>query len=266
MPAPISSGRPDAGSAGWPAFALCAAPVPILTYHQIDIPPVRGTPFRSLTVHPRVFARHMRWLARFGYRALSMRDLMPYLAGERGGKVFGLTFDDGFLNVHRHALPILRELGFTATNYFVAGQIGGWNFWDADKGVPRAPLMDRNQIAEWTKAGNEVGAHTVDHADLALLDDAAAERQIADSRKVLEELSGQPVEAFCYPYGSYRQQHALMARRAGFSSATTTMRGRVRGAADMWQLPRVPVARATGFPQLAQKLFTAYEERRQLRG
>lgn len=266
MPGSAFGARPDAGAAGGPEHALCAAPVPVLTYHQIDVPPARGTPFRSLTVHPKVFGRHMRWLARLGYRGLSMRELMPYLAGARSGKVFGLTFDDGFLNVHRHALPVLRELGFTATNYFVAGQIGGWNAWDAEKGVPGSPLMGRHEIAEWIAGGNEAGAHTVDHADLARLDDAAAQAQIAGSRKMLEDLLGVQVDAFCYPYGSYLPQHALMARAAGFASATTTVRGRVLRGADMWQLPRVPVLRATGFLQLAQKLFTAYEERRAQRG
>lgn len=266
MPGSAFEARPDAGAPGRPEHALCAAPVPILTYHQIDAPPPRGTPFRSLSVHPQVFARHMHWLARLGYRGLSMRELMPYLSGARAGKVFGLTFDDGFLNVHRHALPVLEALGFSATNYVVAGQIGGWNAWDAEKGVPRSPLMGGREIAEWTAAGNEIGAHTLDHADLARLDDAAAQAQIAGSRKMLEDLLGVPVDAFCYPYGSYRQQHAAIARAAGFTSATTTVRGRVRAGADLWQLPRVPVVRATGFLQLAQKLFTAYEERRARRG
>ena len=83
---------------------------------------------------------------------------------------------------------------------------------------------------------------------------------------MLEDLLGVQVDAFCYPYGSYLPQHALMARAAGFASATTTVRGRVLRGADMRQLPRVPVLRATGFLQLAQKLFTAYEKRRAQRG
>ena len=217
-------------------------------------------------MHPAVFRRHMNWLARLGYRGLSMRDLMPYLAGERTGKVFGLTFDDGFLNVHRHALPVLRELGFTATNYFVAGHPGGSNFWDADKGVPEAPLMDKREILEWARAGNEVGAHTGDHADLQHLGDDAARAQIEGSHAILTDLAGEPVDAFCYPYGSYRTEHADMARLAGFSSATTTTRGHVRHGADMWQLPRIPVVRSTNFLRLAQKLFTTYEDRRGRRG
>lgn len=240
-------------------------PIPILTYHQLDAPPPKGAPFRSLTVAPAVFARHMRWLHALGYRGLSMRELAPYLAGERSGRVFGLTFDDGFRNVLRHALPVLGRLGFSATNYVVAGHPGGTNFWDARHGVASAALMDAAEIRAWAAAGNEVGSHTVDHADLTALDDAAARVQITASRDILQQLVQQPVDAFCYPYGFYRAQHAEMARAAGYRSATTTRRGRARAGADLWQLPRVPVVRSTHFAALVQKLFTSYEDRRSAR-
>lgn len=181
-------------------------------------------------------------------------------------KVFGLSFDDGFLNVYRHALPVLQRLDFTATNYFVAGHPGGFNFWDIDKGIPESPLMGRREILEWAKVGNEVGAHTVDHADLSRLDDGAAAAQIADSRTMLEDLAAASVKSFCYPWGKYRAEHAHMARVAGFSTATTTNRGLVQRNADMWQLPRVSVALSTYFLRLTQKLFTSYEDERGQRG
>ncbi len=87
----------------------------ILTYHQIDLAPPPPAAFRSLYVAPDSFARQMRWLKRLGYRGLSMRDLMPYLRGEKVGKVVGLTFDDGYCNNLHHALPVLQDCGFTAT-------------------------------------------------------------------------------------------------------------------------------------------------------
>ncbi len=240
----------------------CSRPIPILTYHQIDPPPPKGAPFRSLTVAPQVFARHMGWLRALGYRGVSMRDLAPYLAGERQGRVFGLTFDDGFRNVHRHVLPVLQQLGFTATNYFVAGHQDGTNYWDARHGVASTPLMNADEIRAWAAAGNEVGSHTVDHADLTQIDAAGAREQIVGARQVLQDLVQQPIEAFCYPYGHYRPEHAQMVRQAGYTSATTTNRGRVHAGADPWQLPRVPVVRSTHFMSMMQKLFTSYEDKR----
>lgn len=240
----------------------CSRPIPILTYHQVDTPPPKGAPFRSLTVAPQVFARHMAWLKALGYRGLSMRDLGPYLSGERSGRVFGLTFDDGFRNVHAHALPVLQKLGFSATNYFVAGHLDGTNHWDAGKGVAPVPLMNAEEIRQWAAAGNEVGSHTLDHVDLPAVDAAHARAQIDGARRVLQDLIQAPVDAFCYPYGHYRTEHVEMVRHAGYGSATTTNRGRVHAGADPWQLPRVPVLRATHFASLVQKLLTTYEDAR----
>ncbi|GAA5233376.1 polysaccharide deacetylase family protein [Verticiella sediminum] len=237
-------------------------PIPILTYHQVAPPPPSGTPFRSLTVAPGVFARHMRALRMLGWRGLSMHELMPYLSGEREGKVFGLTFDDGYRNVLQHALPVLRATGHTATNYFVAAHAGGTNFWDAGNGVPAAALMNEDEIRSWAAAGMEVGSHTLDHARLTELAPDDARRQIDHARARLETVVQQPVEAFCYPYGAYAPEHADMARAAGYRTATTTRRGRTRRGDDPWHLRRVPVVRSTHLLGLLQKMMTAYEDRR----
>lgn len=157
---------------------------------------------------------------------------------------------------------MLQDLGYTATNYVVAGHPGRLNFWDADKGVPVSRLMNRHEIVEWANAGNEIGAHTVDHADLSRLRHGIAHAQIWRSRILLEDLTGGPVQAFSYPYGAYLAEHVEMARLAGFTSATTTNRGRVRTGMDFWQLPRISVVRSTNFLVLAQKIFTTYEDRR----
>ena len=87
----------------------------------------------GLTVHPRDFRRQMLWLRRLGYRGLSMSRLGPYLRGEKQGKVVGISFDDGYRNVFQNAMPVLDELGFTATNYIVARHLDGSNFWDQPK-------------------------------------------------------------------------------------------------------------------------------------
>ena len=107
-----------------------AMPIPILMYHHIAEPLDPGSPFAYLAVDPCNFLRQMTWLKRTGWTGLSMRDLLPYLRGNKSGKVVGITFDDGFRSVYRNALPILDAFGFTATSYIVSGQIGGFNEWD----------------------------------------------------------------------------------------------------------------------------------------
>ena len=90
-------------------------PIPILMYHQVDAEPPKGSPMRGLVVSPATFSRQMAALNVLGFRGKSMGDLMPYLNGERQGKVFGITFDDGYENNLRCAMPILKRYGFTST-------------------------------------------------------------------------------------------------------------------------------------------------------
>lgn len=203
----------------------------------------------------------MRWLRRLGYRGLSMRDIMPYVRGEKSGKVVGITFDDGYRNVYRNALPVLCENGFTATNYFVVHQLGGGNVWDIDKGIAHSDLMSKEEMSDWARQGMEVGSHTLDHAYLPKLAAAEAQQQIGVSRDKLEQLLGEPVTAFCYPYGGENAGLRAMVREAGYGNATTTAGGLARPDDDIFGLPRVTVARSTHMLRFLQKCLTRLEER-----
>ncbi len=231
-------------------------------YHQIGKPWSRGTPYRGLTVHPNDFRRQMIWLRRLGYRGLSMGALMPYLKGEKHGKVIGITFDDGYANVLQNALPILEECGFTATNYFVVRQLGGSNIWDQTEGVPSAALMDKNGLKDWVKAGHEVGSHTLNHPVLSRLSPELALNEIRDSKTELEQISGTEVTAFCYPYGKYIDETAAFVKESGYLSATTTARGLVRMDDNLFTLPRVEVRRSTNIFRFLQKCLTNLEDKK----
>lgn len=235
--------------------------IPILMYHQIDEPPPRGTPLRGLVVSPGSFARQMGLLSMLGYRGLSMRDLEPYLRSEKQGKVVGLTFDDGYQNNLRHALPILQRYGHTATIYAVSDMLGGRNVWDEGL-VAQKPLMSLDEWRTWLDAGMDIGSHTRSHAHLNELDVDAAQQEIAGSRQALEQQLGRPVRHFCYPYGQFRPEHATLARQAGYATATTTARGRVHPGDDPYTLCRVMVACSTNLIQFAAKVLTSYEDKR----
>lgn len=231
-------------------------PIPILMYHQIDQPAARGSPFRYLTVDPRNFYRQMKWLKRTGFTGLCIRDLQPYLRGEKSGKVVGITFDDGFRSVYSNALPVLEKFGFTATNYFVSRQIGGFNKWDEPVGVPYSACMSGPEMLEWHRLGHEVGAHTLDHVHLTSIPPAEAQRQIADARHELEDMLATAVEAFCYPYGEASDEIRQMVGEAGYASATTTRRARVQPQDDMLLLPRKIVRRTDGWLNVLRKCRT----------
>lgn len=240
--------------------------IPILMYHQIGEEVSPGTPFRGLVVRPGAFRRQMGLMHLLGYRGLSMRALLPYLEGKAQGKVFGITFDDGYRNNLELALPVLHRYGFSATCYAVSGMLGQTNAWDIPQGVPQVPLMTAQELNEWIGRGQEVGSHTCDHLNLPQLDAGTQRYQVTQSRVDLEvSLPGQgQVRHFCYPYGALDAATMQHVQQAGYFTATTTRRGRagVGSAEDLLQLPRVLVSRRTNLALFALKCFSAYEDRR----
>ncbi len=241
--------------------------IPILTYHQIAPEPAKGTAFRSLCVSPERFKSQMLWLKRCGFQALSMRDLMPYLRGEKAARVVGVTFDDGYENNLTHALPVLAQLGFTSTVYAVSAMLGASNTWDAHLGIAPSQLMSEQDLITWHQSGQEVGSHTEHHVHLTEISLTDAQREIERSKRRLESLLQASVNQFCYPYGQFNAEMARMVRAAGYEAATTTQRSRVKvvegvNEPDVFALPRVPIVRSTMWPQFLLKTLTAYEDRR----
>ena len=238
------------------------SPIPILVYHQIDVAPDKGQPFRSLYVTPTAFARQMRLLHWLGYKGLSMSDLQPYLLGQRSGKVVGITFDDGYVNNLTHAAPVLKRHKFSSTCYAVSSLAGETNRWDRGIGIAQVPLMNAEQMRLWVAAGQEIGSHTHTHADLTAANDIDCHAEIEKGKAELEQILDEKLTHFCYPFGRYEPRHVEMAHVAGFETATTTQRGRCWVGSEMLQLSRVPVLRSTSLPLFWLKVATAYEDRR----
>lgn len=242
---------------------LREATTPILMYHQVDSLQDRRMPMRGLVVTPRTFYSHMLTLKLLGFTGLSMRDLAPYLSGEKKGRVVGITFDDGYLNNLENALPILKRFGFSATCYVVTQFAGKFNAWDAAKGVCPAPLMNHNHMECWLSAGQDIGAHTRTHADLRACSDQQVVDEIEGSRNDLLNLFGKEyIQTFCYPYGRYDLRALKAVKNAGYLTATTTQRGRANENDDIYRLPRILVSRTTMPFSLTAKLLTKYEDNR----
>jgi peptidoglycan/xylan/chitin deacetylase (PgdA/CDA1 family) len=90
--------------------------IPILMYRDVsEVPDALHPDGRCLYVTPAAFAAQMRLLDRLGWRGVSMGDAMPYLRGQKHGRVVAIAFDDGYLDNPEHAMPVLRRHGFGAT-------------------------------------------------------------------------------------------------------------------------------------------------------
>jgi len=230
-------------------------------YHNIGRPPA-GAKLRSLYVRERSFARQMGLLSLLGYKGLSMSDAMPYLVGEKTGRVVVITFDDGYLDTLESALPVLQKYDFTATCYAVSTFTEGYNYWDAANLGVNKPLMSADQLQHWVDSGMELGAHSRTHPFMTKCTDEELLAETAGCKQDLEQLVGRPVTQFCYPSGDYDERVSQAVKTAGFVAATTTRRGRAATGVDLFSLPRVLVAGHNPLYLFPIKLFTGYEDRR----
>jgi peptidoglycan/xylan/chitin deacetylase (PgdA/CDA1 family) len=172
--------------------------VPILTYHSLDD---TGS---VISTGPAAFRRQMQAFAGRGFRGVSLGELLDAWEGKGTlpPRPLVLTFDDAFRGVSEHAAPVLAELGFRATVFAVAGYVGRTNDWPTQPaGVPRLPLCSWPELRDLGRVA-EIGGHGFDHRPL-LESIGAAERQreIVDSRRILEDGLGAAVTTFAYPYG-----------------------------------------------------------------
>lgn len=215
----------------------------IAMYHSVG--DCSDDPYR-ITVTPERLDRQLSWLRGRGLRGVSVSELLT--APSRTGLV-GLTFDDGYADFVDHALPVLARHDCGATLFVLPGRLGGDNAWDPLG--PRKPLLTADGIRKAAAAGIEIGSHGLTHVDLTTAEDIALHSEVADSRKLLEELTDSPVTGFCYPYGTLDQRVVDTVREAGYDYACAIDPG---GIDSPLALPRVHI----GQNDTAVRLFLKY--------
>ncbi|MET8246319.1 polysaccharide deacetylase family protein [Streptomyces sp. NPDC005202] len=200
-------------------------PVPwVAMYHSVG--DCSDDPYR-ITVTPERLEQQLAWLHRRGLRGVSLRELFAARARGKGRGLVGLTFDDGYADFLAHALPALHRWNFGATLFPLPGRLGGVNSWDPLG--PRKPLLTADGIRRAAAEGVEIGSHGLTHIDLTRADDVTLKAEVADSRTLLAELIGAPVDGFCYPYGTVDGRAVAAVRDAGYAYACAIDPGPLTG-------------------------------------
>ncbi len=230
--------------------------IPVLMYHRVGN--AHNDWERKYCVSAARFSEHMHTLARAGWQAVSIDDFFAWLDSgvELPQQSFLLTFDDGFLGVHEHALPVLTTLRWPATVFLVSQLIGQRDAWceaHNPSGVTY-PLMDISHIRELRARGFSFHSHTRSHADLPTLDDGALYDQLAGARADLQTLLGEAVDYLAYPYGHYDDRVLRVAREVGYRAAFSVQPGFNRRDIDHFRLRRLDVFGTDSAAALRRKI------------
>lgn len=222
----------------------------MLMYHSVQR--ASAVPDWPWAVSERSFREQLDLLQGEGYQTLTMGDLAACRL-QAGARCVVITFDDGYVD-NLAASEALAKRGMCASWFIVSGSIGREPAWPAD-GRPAGRLLDAGELREMHAAGMEIGSHTVSHARLPDLDDAALAQELTDSKSALEDAIRAPVSSFAYPYGLWDARCEEAVRRAGYAAACTTRTGWATRDGDPFKLRRLTVFNHDSLGRFARKLY-----------
>jgi peptidoglycan/xylan/chitin deacetylase (PgdA/CDA1 family) len=217
--------------------------IPVLMYHAVSEEPSAAT--RTLSVRPDALAAQLRLLREEGFTPLTFTALAQALrlGQPLPTRPVALTFDDGYADFHREALPLLAEHRFTATVFVTTG-------WVADAGPdaagrPLDRMLTWGQIDDLHREGIEVAAHSHSHAQLDQLPAPSLAHELRASKSRLEDRLGREVPALAYPYGYSSARVRDAVATAGYQYAAGVGNGVARAGVDLLALPRLTIRRST---------------------
>lgn len=120
-------------------------------------------------------------------------------------------------------------------------------------------LLELSQMKEMENNGLiSFGSHTHGHEIVTRLSDKEAYSSILYSVKLLKSMTSNMSEYFCFPNGSFQEEHVNIIKDLGFKGALTVNRGIYRLHDDPYKIPRLPVGRHHSLPYFATSLSTFF--------
>jgi len=202
------------------------AGVPVLNYHQVN-----DYNYSPLTVKTKHFDQEMEYLDANGYNTITVDQLYEYLQNGTAlpDKPVLITFDDGYVDNYKEALPILEKYGMKATLFMIGDSINSPRFLTAE------------ELKDMERRGFEIQAHTHSHKNLKAMTEDEVREDIRKNKTELELLLNHPVNYLAYPGGFNDAKVRRITKEVGFKMAFTVKPGMTHPGDDLYRLQRLAV-------------------------
>lgn len=220
-----------------------------LTHH---LPKVSSIYFHDPS--PELFEMVLKWYKKHHYRVISLTELETLLKDgkEPKEKVGFISFDDGWRS-NLDLLPICEKYNAPITVFVATEPLVSGNYWweyvekkydsaakEALKKKPETEFykelaqlktetklersaMTVEELIEFAKHPLvTIQSHTVNHPIITNLTDETLQMELVESKRQLEELTGDTIDVFSYPNGNVGQREIDALKKAGYKYAFTT--------------------------------------------
>ena len=229
-PTPTATPRPLTFAEMNELYGPCVN-LPTLMYHHIqDKVGAKEKNQLALTVETETFRSQMEYLKAKGYRTLGMEELIAFFDMEVPvpKRSVLLTFDDGYDDFYKNALPVLNELGLKATIFVSTGLMDnpGYLSWE--------------EISQATPSAYLFANHTWSHKNLQTTKEKI-EFEIGTADEQLTERNLNSPKVFAYTYGLVSDWAKTFLDTLGYKLAFSTRSGSVACKKQRLDLPRVRI-------------------------
>jgi peptidoglycan/xylan/chitin deacetylase (PgdA/CDA1 family) len=189
-------------------------------------------PHDLLTVSPQTFEQQMKFLRQLRYSVLTLDEAVDAIRNRKyPARSVVITFDDGYKDNFTYAFPVLKKYRIPAAVFLIYAKVGtpGYLTWD--------------EVRQMQDSGLVVFcSHTLTHKVLTLIPQEEAAKEISESKKLLADKLGRPVEYLAYPVGAYDGFDRKRAMAAGYKAAfCTNPRGKVPDS-DLFAIKRMRIS------------------------
>lgn len=215
----------------------------ILCYHIVEWPPDP-----MMEISREAFRQQLRYLTVTGYTIVPLRDIYEYATGKRASlpkNPIAITVDDGWRSTYTEVFPEMKRHHLPFTIFIYPKIIGQ---------TPYA--LTWKQIREMCDEGVDIESHSYTHPFLTrrrhiTLDQKQyaewLERELVESKRVLERETGHTISFLAYPYGDYDHILAAAVSKAGYLGALTCDYGRVTPGNNPFRMKRMAIDKRMDF-------------------
>lgn len=166
---------------------------PVIMYHDIRTEPLN---FMDVTVEN--FARQLDFLQKDGWQTLSMDEFVKIIESKKifPKKSVLITFDDGYQGIFKYAAPELEKRNMKATFFILPGALDKTSGDYPHITTEELKILSENPLFS-------IESHTITHPYLNQLNSEEQDKEIGESKKILEKITGKKVQAIAYPTGAY---------------------------------------------------------------
>ena len=228
--------------------------IPILMYHHVGDWGESRAEWAQWVVRSKEFRAQMDWLVANGFHTITFRELLEgQIAGESlPAKSVIISFDDGWSAQEGVVRAELEPRGMHAVFFVYTAAVGA---------TPNnSGYISWQQLRILESAGHEVQSHTVSHGRLTDMPPSQLDREMLESRAIIEREMHHPVKVIAYPFGIYDERVMRAASAAGYEFGLRADAELVLGKPLQYRMPRIRVGYDDGIEVFAEAMMLSQSQ------